>query len=215
MMTAAEMIAEARFNANVNDTNKFNDTAMLRILNHAIKEVYKIVYRSNPANCPFCTIAEIILIEGQESYPIPMDIFALSCIYDMRMVENNGNYSSRPLRRLPISARAREYGYSIVNKTFYISPKTDASVYQKILMTYLPNPIAIDTLTDSPDLPDACEEYLISYMEKKIQAIESSSDVQIATGFTQEEKVGLAEIFSVTSGDPDYPDISDETYVAY
>lgn len=215
MKTCAQILAEVRFNAGkLNDTVNYTDARLLSILNHAVREIYKIVFISNPANCPLCKITTINLVSGQESYSLPSDIFAISSIADIRLVSADGNYNSRPLRRLPVADRARDYGYVIINKKLYLSPMSDASNFSKIMITYLPSPDDL-LLTDEPDLPDACEEYIIDYMERRIQKNDSSSDLSVSISFTEEQKNMLIGIFGDVSQDALYPPITDDTYMSF
>lgn len=67
--------------------------------------------------------------------------------------------------------------------------------------------------TTHSELPDFCESFLLSFVERKIQAIESSSDVSTAGAFTQEEAQIIRDLFSTTSKDAIYPPITNTDYL--
>ena len=62
-------------------------------------------------------------------------------------------------------------------------------------------------------LSDFCERYLLSYVERKIQSMESSSDFGFTNLFTKEETQAIADIFSTGSKDAIYPPITNTDYL--
>jgi hypothetical protein len=153
------------------------------------------------------------IVNGQEEYALPADIFALSSITDIKLVDAQSGRNSATLRRVPVSDRGRGFGYCVVNKSIFVSPVRYSGIFTHIKLTYMPTLTLIDDVDQIPDLPDVCEEYLTLYLEKKIQAVDSSSDLTVAVSFTKEQKDSLASLFSVNSSDSDNVPVTDESYL--
>jgi len=218
MRNCGELFLDVRENTgNVNNA-RFSDNKLFVLINQAMREIRRVVFLSNPTNCPFSKTTLIPLVGGQESYDLPTDIFSLSSIMDVKLTFNNsgiGTYTSRSLRRLSVAERAREGGYTIIDQKLYLAPVSDSTVYNNILLTYLPVHASLEDLDQVPDLPDICEEYLTWYLERRIQAMDSSTDVGMVTSFTEEQRNAIASIFSDSGSDPIYPPITDDTYINY
>ena len=67
--------------------------------------------------------------------------------------------------------------------------------------------------TTHSELPDFCEGFMLSYVERKIQASESSSDLSSAGMFTSEEAQIIKDMFSTGSKDAMYPPITNTDYL--
>jgi hypothetical protein len=218
MRNCGELFSDVRSNTGIANDNRFSDAKLFVLINQAMREIRRVIFLSNPTNCPFCVVKVVPLVSGQEAYDLPSDIFAVSSIVDVKLTFNNtgiGVYTSRSLRRLSVAERAREGGYTIIDHQLYLSPMSDSSVYNSMLMTYLPVHSALEVLSDEPDLPDVCEEYITWYMERRIQAINSSTDVGMTTSFTEEQRNAIGMLFADTGSDPIFPPIQDDTYINY
>lgn len=69
--------------------------------------------------------------------------------------------------------------------------------------------------TDTSELPDNCEKLLGDLVERKIQAVDSSSDVQIQDMLTKEEIIQIVDMFKDNDRDTKYPPVVDTTYLSY
>ena len=67
--------------------------------------------------------------------------------------------------------------------------------------------------TSHSELPENCEPLLTSFVERKIQAIDSSSDLNSADVYTEEEKNTIRSLFAKSEHDAKYPSIVDDTYL--
>jgi hypothetical protein len=67
--------------------------------------------------------------------------------------------------------------------------------------------------TTNSELPDNCERFLLTFVERKIQSTESTSDINTAAAFTAEERTGITNIFSTGSQDAIYPPITNTDYL--
>lgn len=67
--------------------------------------------------------------------------------------------------------------------------------------------------TTHSELPEFCEKFMLIYVERKIQAIESSSDLSSVNMFTNEEAQAIGDIFATGSMDAMYPPITNTDYL--
>lgn len=205
MRELSELIEEVRFNANSTDSNRFDDPRLIKFFNSAIREVQKIVFLANNDTNLLCKEATIDLANGQESYALPIDMYADNAIVSVCYADDSGN-SLGSLTR--ISSKGRngiDYGYFIIDKSIYISPIPSGSV-SKILIVYYPQLDNLSDTSDTPELPDACEEFLMLFVERKIHYVDSSGDIAMSGIFTKEEKMEIKELFAENSKDaPDIP----------
>lgn len=69
--------------------------------------------------------------------------------------------------------------------------------------------------TSHSELLDECEELLISYVDRKIQKVDSSSDVQSSVLFTEEDRAVIESLMAENFKDSIYPAIVDTDYLNY
>lgn len=69
--------------------------------------------------------------------------------------------------------------------------------------------------TSHSELLEECEELLISYVDRKIQKVDSSSDLASSTLFTEEDKAVIESMVSENFKDSIYPAIVDTDYLNY
>lgn len=67
--------------------------------------------------------------------------------------------------------------------------------------------------TTHSELPEFCEKFMLIYVERKIQSVESSSDLSAVNMFTVEEAQAIRDIFSLSSKDAMYPPITNTDYL--
>jgi len=70
----------------------------------------------------------------------------------------------------------------------------------------------ITSVNDNIPLPATCEDFLMAFVERKINYVDSSKDISNSQIFTQEEKEELEGMFRQDLKEVLYPAIVDETY---
>lgn len=69
--------------------------------------------------------------------------------------------------------------------------------------------------TSHSHLPDECEPYLMAYVQRRILAKLSSSEISNEAAFTQEERADIEDLFKDNIGEPLYPVSHDTDYLGY
>lgn len=69
--------------------------------------------------------------------------------------------------------------------------------------------------TSHPELPDEAEALLTTFVERKMNAIDSSPDIADTEVFSQDEKNLIMRLFEKKSHDVKYPPIVDDTYMSF
>lgn len=69
--------------------------------------------------------------------------------------------------------------------------------------------------TSHSELPDECEPFLLTYVQRRILAKISSSDIQSESAFTSEERQDIQDLFLDNVSDALYPVSSDVDYLGY
>ncbi len=72
-----------------------------------------------------------------------------------------------------------------------------------------------DSGTSHSSLPDECEPFLLSYVQRRVLAKLSSSEIQIEAIFTEQERQDIEDLFADTTKDIVYPVTSDTDYLGY
>jgi hypothetical protein len=114
---------------------------------------------------------------------------------------------------LTYKERNKERGYIIFKNKLLISPvpKTGGTV---ILVSYQRKLPDFSSMEDYSELPESCEEYLMAYVERKIDYCESSTDIASSALLTDDEKMAIRELFSEVNQDTSYPPITNRTYTS-
>lgn len=209
MRALSELIEEVKFNTNVPGTNRFDDARLIKFFNSAIREIQKIVFLANNDTNLLCKEAIIDLANGQEKYTLPTDMYADNAIVSVCYADTSSESLGSLTRISSKSRNGIDYGYFIIDKSIYISPIPSGSV-SKILIVYYPQLANLTLVTDIPSLPDACEEFLMLFVERKIHYVDSSGDIMTSGVFAKEEKMEIKELFAENSKDA--PDISITDY---
>jgi len=63
------------------------------------------------------------------------------------------------------------------------------------------------------ELPDVCELILTSFVERMVQGVDSSEDLQAVAALTNEERSAISELFKDVPQDPPYPPIISDDYL--
>lgn len=212
MRTLAELIDEVRFNTVNGQDSRFDDARLIKFFNSAQRAIQKIIYNSNPSNSVFDKV-QSYTITGNGPYDLPDDIYAVSAIKSVQPL--SGNTRLRPLPYLDSREKNLNYGYYILKNQLFLAPTSINNTLDTFEITYT---MALEDMTstgDSPDLPSACEEYLMLFVERKINYVDSSSDLRNVTAFTDEERRDLEALFTNHHRDVKTPVIMDTTYMSY
>ena len=191
MRTISEMISDVRFATNENDTNRFPDAKLLKFFNDAQDQIEALINISNFENSPldkFYTISTT----GADSYTLPTDIYSWNSVSGVYFKDGY---------KIPKGYKGQNTTngyYYIVGNKLYLIPKLNGV---DIEVQYKPKLARLTTTADTPSLPSMCDAFMTSFVERKIQAINSSSDVSNSNVFTEEEKNIIIEIFSQNNDD--------------
>lgn len=209
-----ELIDEVRFNTNNTDDNRFDDSRLIKLFNSALKQVQKVIFNSNPVNSPFQEQVELSLQSGVNSYELPDDIFATASVRDVVPVNFNGK-ATKALRHMTAKEQNTQRGYYLTKNIITFAPTTLPNEYKTIVVTYDKVIEPIENVNDEIAIPATCEDFLMAFVERKINYIDSSKDLSNSQVFTQEEKDDLISLFKEEIKDIKYPPIVDETYYSY
>ena len=212
--TLADLIDEVRFSTNNTDTVRYTDDRLIKFFNSAQRYVQKVVYNSNPSGGVFTTEQVLAIVPNQSEYDLPTDLYAMSAINDITPLNAGGSFV-KPLRLITIKERDKEYGYFITNSKLHFSPQNLINSYSGMVITYTKILEDATVVTDEYELPPSCEEYLMLYVERKINYTASSADTKASLIFSEDERDQLIKLFKQNSKDIKYPVISDETYFNY
>jgi hypothetical protein len=139
-------------------------------------------------------------------YDLPDDIYAWNSVSQVSFVGGDriphGHATDKVLRLF----------YYIIGDKIYFSGDLWADI-ELIYKAKLPRLLSV---SDTPSLPSMCEGFLTSFVERKMQAVNSSSDVNNANVFTKEEKAIITDVFSSNSADiSEIPIVRDIYYDDY
>lgn len=206
------LIDEVRFTKDQKSTGRYSDSRLMKFFNSAQREIQRTVFLSNPENDTFSEQVTIQMVAGQESYDLPSDIYNTNSVNAVLMVQSDGG-RPHPLRKLTYKERTKQRGYIIFKNKILITPiPSDGNA--SILLNYTKKLVDFESVTDCSELPESCEEYLMHYVERKIDYCESSTDITSSNIFTANEKAEIGELFAETNQDTSYPPIVDNTYIS-
>lgn len=211
MRSVKELIEEIRFNTNRVNKNRFTDESLIRYLNTAQRQIQRIVFLSNPKSQHFTRDYTFAYSNLEEEYTLPSWAYVQNSIHAVFPVSNGTDL--KPLQTMDERERRQKSGY-FVKKNKIIIPKDclGASVDQirVVLWEKIPDLVSVN---DVPDVPDACEDLLTIFVERKINYTDSSKDIANSSVFTNEEIGEISKLFSNTSKDVKYPVILDTSYM--
>jgi hypothetical protein len=206
-----DLIDEVRFNTNNTDDNRFDDSRLIKFFNSAQRQIQKIIYNSNPVNSPFAEEYQIPLAAGVNAYDLPEDIFAVASVRNVTPVTFNGK-ATQALKHISLKEINTQRGYYLRKNVISFAPSQLASDYLTIVVTYDKALEEITSVNDNIPLPATCEDFLMAFVERKINYVDSSKDISNSQIFTQEEKEELEGMFRQDLKEVLYPAIVDETY---
>lgn len=210
----SKLIEEIRFNTNNTDDNRFDDPRLIKFLNSAQRQIQKVIYNSNPTNSPFAEEYQIPVTAGNNAYDLPEDIFAVASVRNVVPVTFSGK-ATKALRRIDVKEINSQRGYYLRKNIISFAPSQLASDYLTVVVTYDKALEDITSVNDTIALPATCEDFLMSFVERKINYVDSSRDIGNSQIFTAEEKEELVSMFREDIKEIKYPPIVDETYLNY
>ena len=190
----SKLIDEVRFNTNCTDTNRFSDARLLLFFNSAQRQIQKIIYNSNPTNSPFQEQVGLTLQNNVSSYELPDDIFAVASVRNVTPINFNGK-ATVPLKRISEKERNSQRGYYLIKNFIHFAPSTLPAEFSTVAVTYDKALEEIVTATVTIEIPGTCEDFLMAFVERKINYVDSSKDIANSQIFTKEEKEELESMF--------------------
>lgn len=201
MRSISELIDEVRFNTNQDkNIDRFPDIRLLSMFNRAQTHIELIAYSANP---------ELSLKEKSREYAVSSDGGKLpsDMLGNDSIIHVKYNETGR-LDRINIVESNLTKGYYLSKGKIQFAGVSDGTA----TLYYTAKIGRLEQTTDVPGLPDICETFLMEYVERKINAINSSSDVNSSNIFTKEEESMIMDIFKDNSRDIKRPVTLDTGY---
>lgn len=214
MRTLRELIDEVKFTANINRSTRYTDDILINYFNSAQRSIQRIIFNSNPEGYPFAAETTITVNGTTNEYELPNDVLVSGSVIDVSPILGDGSLA-KPLKKVDLKERSNSIGYVIKGNKLIFTPIFAIRNYGEVFVTYSQIVPRMESVNDSPSLPEACEEWLMLYVERKIAYADSSSDVRTSGIFTEEERGDISELFADKSSDISYPVISSDIYYNY
>lgn len=216
MRALSELIDEVVFNANIEKSQKFTEAALIRLFNAAQRSIRMVLHNAYPTEPLLAKIQEYTITAGTTYLDLPSDMLTNNAIHNVTPIRYGQTYG-RTIDRISLQERGYTQGYYIVNDKLYMNPTSffDSNVGSKIELTYAANLTALTATTDVSELPTVCEEYMILWVERKINHIKSSKDMPNSKLFSDEERQDIIDLFADSARDPKTPPMSNPDYLAY
>jgi len=212
----SELIDEVKFNANLEKSVKFTDAALIRLFDAAQRQIRMVIHNAYPQDPIMAKIQYYTITSGTTYLDLPTDMLTPNAVHNVTPIRTNGAYGES-LQRISLIERSNSYGYYIVNDKLYMNPSDyfERYVGSQIEVTYAALLSRLTADTDVSELPTQCEEYLLQWVEKKINHIISSKDVSASNIFTQQQRQDIIDLFADAARDPKIPPASNADYLAY
>lgn len=161
----SDMVTEVRFNSDMVNTQFVTDNEIISYLDKAYRDMYIRIVEQNSGY--FQTKATYSIVPGQDTYPLPADLYKLSGI-DLNLDTSNTitianiNFNERNMLKSVYSSicLSRGWRYLISNENVIFSPAPDTSAGFSVW--YIPDPVPITPTTTSLTLtPAVVYDYLI------------------------------------------------------
>jgi len=214
MRSLQELIDEVRHNTNNKDDSRHQDVDLIRFFNTAQRQVQRLIFSSNPTSLIFTKDHYITYSSGTTKYSLPTDLYARGAISGVYPVRNSGR-EAEPIQKIQEREQITKAGYYVKDRFIYLSSGAVGEAVATVRISYIKRLPDFTSVSDISELPSETEDFLTAFVERKINAVDSSSDVINSQVFTNEEKQELSQLFADTSHDIKYPVVSDETYVTY
>lgn len=288
------LINDVRFNTNNEGINRYSSIRMIKFFNDAQRTLQSLIHTHDTNGKYFVRETFLDLVVNQESYNMPVDIFADNAITGVaRLVTTSSIDYYTPMRQLTEKERRKEFGYIPQGATVIVSPVPNILLNNGLRINYTYRiatlslrvgkiaskidgtsvQLAAGWLTDDitlfedffcvvgadgvikdrgfaldgynastglistsstlingaigdyvvigleatshSELPDVCEQILTNFVERKIQAVDSSEEIKDINFLTQEELESIKRLFVDVEQDVKYPPIADDTYLNF
>lgn len=215
MRTLAELIEEAKFEANVEKSTRFTDAAMIRIFDAAQRQIQMVIFNAYPQDAIF---ADSISYDqnDEQRYKLPhTKMLTPNSIHAALTLSDRGVFSE-PLPRVGIIEKQKTRGYYLLNGYLYVTNSLGQGSAQKGLQVVYARLLPrLTSLEQVSELPTICEEYLVRWAVQKIHFINSSQDIANSEVFTNKQRSDIASLFADAARDPKYVPILNDEYLAF
>lgn len=215
MRPLSELISEAKFEANVEKSQRFTDEAMIRIMDTAQRQIQMVIYNAYPQDPIF---ADCLVYDRNEDnkYKLPLKKMLTPNSIHALMAKSSSGLSASPLARIGILEKRVARGYYIIDGFAHIANGQNAGGVKNGIELYyariLPRLTALD---QTSELPTMCEEFMVQWAVRKIHFINSSQDIANSQVFTAQQRQDIADLFADAARDPKYIPTLNSDYLAY
>jgi hypothetical protein len=216
MRQLSELIAEVKFNANIEKAEKWTDAVMVRLFDTAQRHIRMVIHNAYPTDPIMAKIKTYTISNGNTFLRLPKDMLTPNSVHNVVPIRSNGGYGES-LQRISLIERSTSHGYYVVNDKLYMSPSNyfDRNTGSEIELVYAALLTRLTSVNDVSELPTQCEEYLIQWVEKKINHINSSKDLPNSQVLSKEQKQEIIDLFADAARDPKVPPASNSDYLVY
>lgn len=216
MRALSELIADATLYANVEKSAKFTDAVFIRLFNAAQRQLRMIIHNAYPTEPILAKIVEYTITSGQTYITLPSDMLTPNSIHNLTPIRAGRSYGDS-IERIGLNERSNTHGYYVVNDKLYMNPSSyfESYVGSILELTYAAEVAEFTATTDISELPTVCEEYLILWVERKINAIKSSKDLAASKIFSDEERQDIVDLMADAARDAKMPAITNSDYTVY
>lgn len=208
MRKLSELIDEVKFNTNTEKSSKFTDSALVRLFDASQRQIQMVIFNAYPTDPIFADV--VTYGSGETKYKLPTTkMLTPNSIHAVMALSDQGNYSD-VLPRVGIIERQKTRGYYLLDG--YLYPTSTSSGIQLVYAKLLNRLTSVDQVSE---LPTVCEEYLLQWVEKKINHIISSKDIANSQIFTAQQRKDISDLFADSARDPKLPAILNDEYLAY
>ena len=185
------------------DAARFPDDAMLRYLGAGVRRVQTTVYSARPKSRAFMATQERGMNRSGR-HDLPDDILAPGAVYSVRLLPNGPPLAQTSPRAMPPSG-----GEYVNTGTVLVLAPLDSvdPAIDRFAIDYAQALPAPASLSSRPGLPAALEEYLVSYMVRRMKFADSSDQAQDAMETSRDEERRILSLW--TAGDYQTPPITD------
>ena len=215
MRPVSELIEEVRFYANIEKSSRFTDERMVLLFDAAQRQIQMVIFNAYPQDQIFSDVKRYSRNDEQR-YKLPLNkMLTPNSIHALLALSNTGTYSD-PLPRVNVLERQKTRGYYLqdgfINLTNTFGQSSADAGIELVYAKILPRLVAT---TQVSELPTICEEFMVQWVHRKVDYINSSKDVANSQVFTQQQRSDIASLFADAARDPKYPTILNDEYMAF
>lgn len=178
------LINDVRFNTNNEGTNRYSSIRMIKFFNDAQRTLQALIHTHDTNGKYFVREVFLNLVANQESYAMPLDIFADNAITGVaRLVTTSSIDYYTPMRQLTEKERRKEFGYIPQGATVLVSPVPNILLNLGLRINYT---------------------YRIATLSLRVGKIASKTDgvsVQLEAGFLADDITLFEDFFCVIGAD--------------